>query len=115
MENTLINIIKKDYTCKVGLNTKCENLLLKCRETMSKFGNNRLKRCIYKFSLFQETVYRVCKSLRQVCIFNSCTRPLSQIEYLALARINCYKSEHFPKTEANINVRASSGKYAKIV
>ena len=52
----------------------------------------------------QKYIYRVYKQLRQVCIFNSCTRPLSQIEYLALARINCYKSEHFPKTEANINV-----------
>ena len=34
----------------------------------------------------------------------SCTRPFSQIGYLALARINCYKSEYFLKTEAKINV-----------
>jgi hypothetical protein len=55
--------------------------------------------------LKQKYIYRVYKPLkRQVYIFNSYTQPLSQIEYLALARINCYKSEHFPKTEANINV-----------
>ena len=35
---------------------------------------------------------------------NSCSWPFFQIGYLALTRINCYKSEYFPKTEAKINV-----------